>query len=57
MIWGRGNFCGTVEYMAPEVVKRQPYDCRVDIWSLGVLLYEMLHGESPFRVHIKPVKP
>jgi len=36
--------------MAPEVVKEEPYSKAIDIWSLGVLLYEILHGYSPFRV-------
>jgi len=44
----RNSFCGTVDYMAPEIVQKKPHDYRVDIWSLGVLLYEMLHGFPPF---------
>ena len=35
--------------MAPEMVKNQPYDHRLDIWCLGVLLYELLHGDAPFK--------
>jgi serine/threonine protein kinase len=35
--------------MAPEIIKEQPYDKSVDIWALGILLYEMFYGFSPFQ--------
>ncbi len=35
--------------MAPEMLFKSEYDYRVDIWALGVLLYEMLHGYAPFK--------
>ena len=49
----RVTFCGTTEYMSPELVNHEEYSKEIDVWSLGVLLYEMLHGFSPFR----PDKP
>ena len=45
----RSTFCGTVEYMAPEIVNNENYDLGIDIWSLGILLYELIHGFSPFN--------
>lgn len=46
------SFCGTIEYMAPEVVRgsKSGHDISVDWWSVGVLCYELLTGASPFTV-------
>ena len=45
----KNTICGTYEYMSPELIKNENYDFNVDIWALGILLYEMLHGKSPFK--------
>ena len=44
----RQTFCGTYEYMAPEIFESENYFSAVDVWSLGVLLFELFHGRSPF---------
>ena len=40
---------GTLSYVAPEVLMREPYNKEIDIWSLGIILYFMLCGHFPFQ--------
>jgi len=44
----RKTFCGTLDYLSPEIVLSQTYNEKVDAWALGILLFEFLTGEPPF---------
>jgi serine/threonine protein kinase len=45
----RQTFCGTLDYVPPEIVIGDYYDERVDVWSLGVLIFELTFGYPPFE--------
>lgn len=44
----RKTYCGTFDYVAPEILEGKEYDWCVDLWCLGVLTYELLMGKVPF---------
>lgn len=53
-VYGRTyTLCGTVDYLAPEIVSQQGHGFEVDLWALGVLVYEMLMGCPPFEGETK----
>ena len=50
----RETYCGTFDYLPPEVLNGEGYDFSIDLWELGVLSYEIVTGKLPFynfRVH------
>lgn len=46
---GLTDTLGSPLYMAPEIIKKIPYDQKVDIWSMGVIVYILLCGRPPFK--------
>ena len=44
----RKTFCGTLEYISPEVIVGEGYGQEVDLWSLGILAFEMVTGHTPY---------
>ena len=45
----RQTFCGTMDYISPEMFERLGHDEKVDLWSVGVLIYELSCGKAPFE--------
>lgn len=44
----RTTFCGTVDYIAPEVIGDKGYDEKCDVWQIAILAYELVNGNTPF---------
>lgn len=47
-LYGTKSFCGSVAYLAPEILTRQGHGRAVDLYGLGVLLYELMEGQPPY---------
>ena len=45
----KGTIVGTEDYISPEVLAEEPSGHAADLWSLGVIIYMMISGKSPFR--------
>ena len=45
----KGTFCGTNETMAPEIIEDKPYDNKCDLWSLGVVIYQLCFKQCPYN--------
>ena len=52
----KNTVCGTLEYMAPEMIKGDAYDKNVDWYSFGIVLYEMICGDFPFKLKNRKIE-
>ena len=46
----RRSQCGTPLYYSPELVRRDPHNTQIDVWSVGLLAYELMVGRVPFKI-------
>ena len=45
----RNTYCGTTDYLSPEMILGTGHDEKLDVWTVGVLMYELLFGKTPFN--------
>lgn len=50
----RQTMCGTIDYIPPEMLRQEEYNTEIDIWCLGVCMYEFLVGHPPFQLQTTP---
>jgi serine/threonine protein kinase len=44
------SYCGTPLYISPEMIRKEKYGTSVDLWAMGLVVYELLVGRGPFRI-------
>lgn len=49
----RKTFCGTIDYLCPEILNKQAYDSKLDLWTIGILAYELNTGHAPFESSVR----
>lgn len=49
----RKTFCGTIDYICPEIINKTGYDYKLDLWTIGVLAYQLNTGSAPFQSNVR----